>query len=211
MINTRDHIGKKGVIRYSVTDGKSGLRNITISGTQGSVTKVLHSVTFPRSSYIGKIGPAETSETVTFDTKKEGFVDGPMSIKFEASDYSLRGWLQGNKTIINKEVTVDTVPPQLQILQSEKYISPGGTGVAIYRLSDNTCTSGVTINGHFHPGFLVGDGRKDIYICLFCTAVRCSENRQLDDLCRRFSRKRDQALHLPLFSKELRKRLTPLP
>ena len=164
---TRDQIGKKGVIHYSVTDGKSGLRNITISGIQGSATKVLHSVTFPRSSYTGKIGPAETSETVTFDTKKEGFIDGPMTIKFEASDYSLRGWLQGNKTIINKEVTVDTVPPQLQLLQSEKYISPGGAGVAIYRLSDNTCTSGVTINGRFHRGYLVGDGRKDIYISYF--------------------------------------------
>ena len=151
---TSDYIGKKGTIHYSASDGKSGLRSIIIWGSQGNLNKVLHSVTFPRSSYLGKIGRAEAMETVTFDTKKEGFIDGPMSITFEARDYSLRGWLQGNKTIVNKEVTVDTVPPQLQILQSEKYISPGGAGIAIYHIPNKKCTSGVTINGRFHPGFL---------------------------------------------------------
>ena len=164
---TRALIGKKGEIRYAVRDEKSGLRKITVWGIQGSTTKELHAVTFPRSAYLGKIGPTEASETVTFDTKKEGFVDGPMTIKFEASDYSLMGWLQGNKTIVNKEVTVDTIPPQLQILQNEKYISPGGAGIAIYRLSDKKCTSGVTINGRFHPGFPVDDERKDVYIAYF--------------------------------------------
>jgi hypothetical protein len=163
---TGHYIGKKGIIRYSVTDRKSGLRNISIWGSQGDITKILHSVTFPRSSYTGKIGPPEVTETITFDTKKEGFAEGPLNIRFEATDYSLR-WLQGNKTIVKKEVTVDMVPPQLQILQSEKYISPGGAGVAIYRLSDNKSTNGVTINGTFHPGFLVGDGRADIFISYF--------------------------------------------
>jgi murein DD-endopeptidase MepM/ murein hydrolase activator NlpD len=162
-----DYIGKKGIIRYSVSDGKSGLRSITVWGSQGNVSKTLHTVTFPRTSYTGKIGQAEAVETISFDTKKEGFVDGPMNIRFEASDYSLRGWLQGNKTSIQKTVTVDTVPPQLHILQSEKYISPGGAGIAIYRLSDSTCTSGVTINGRFHPGFPVSDQRPNIYIAYF--------------------------------------------
>ncbi len=162
-----DYLGNKGIIHYSASDRKSGLRNIAIWGSQGNVTKILHTVTFPRTSYTGMIGRDETTETVNFDTKKEGFVDGPMSVRFEATDYSLWGWLQGNQTIINKEVTVDTLPPQLQILQSEKYISPGGSGIAIYRLSDTKCTSGVTINGRFHPGFLVGDGKTNTYISYF--------------------------------------------
>ncbi|MBU1568222.1 MAG: M23 family metallopeptidase [Proteobacteria bacterium] len=150
-----------------MSDAQSGLRSIAIWGTQGSINKILHSVSFPKASNTGMIGRAETTETVTFDTKKEGFIDGPMSFRFEVADYSFRGWFQGNKTIVNKEVTVDTLPPQLQILHSEKYISPGGAGVTIYRLSDSKCTSGVTINGQFHPGFLVGDGRPDTYISYF--------------------------------------------
>lgn len=162
-----DYIGKKGIIHYSASDGKSGLRSLSIWGSQGNTNKVLHSATFPRSSSTGKIGEAETKGTVTFDTQKEGFTDGPLSVRLEAIDYSLRGWLQGNKTVLNKNVTVDTVPPQIQVLQSEKYISPGGAGITIYRLSDNQCTSGVTINGRHHPGFPVGDGRADTYIAYF--------------------------------------------
>ncbi len=164
---TGDSIGKKGQIHYLANDSKSGLRSISLSATQGSVKKALHTVAIPRSSYTGMIGQAEISETVTFDTKKEGFIDGPMRIEIEATDYSLRGWFRGNKTILHKDVVVDTIPPQLQILQSEKYISPGGSGIAIYKLSDDTATSGVVINGRFHPGFPVGDGRTGIFIAYF--------------------------------------------
>ncbi len=165
---TGDYLGSKAIIRYSVSDTASGLRSISVLASQGSVKKVLHSVTFPRTSYLGKIGPEEAAETVSIDIKKEGFSDGPMHIRFEAADYSWRGWLQGNKTAIDKEVVVDTIPPQLQILQSEKYISPGGAGIAIYRLPDNQGgSSGVTVNGRFNPGFPIGDGRADTYLAYF--------------------------------------------
>ncbi len=162
-----DYIGKKGLIQYAVSDQKSGLRTLAISASQGSVTKTLYTATFPRASFTGKIGPAKETGSLSFDVKKEGFIDGPMVLTVEVADYSLRGWLQGNKTTIIKEVTVDTQPPQLQILQSEKYISPGGTGIAIYRLSDAKSLSGVTINGRFHPGFLVGEERTDAFIAYF--------------------------------------------
>ncbi len=164
---TADHIGKKGIIHYSASDGKSGLRNCTIWGSQGNLSKVLYAATFPRTTSTGKIGEAEIKGTVTFDTNKEGFTDGSLKITIQATDYSLRGWLQGNKTVLNKDVSLDTIPPKLQILQSEKYISPGGTGIAIYRLSDNQCTSGVTINGRYHTGFPVREGQEDIYIAYF--------------------------------------------
>ncbi len=173
---TGDHLGGKAIIRYSVSDTGSGLRAITVLASQNGVKKVLHSVTFPRSTYLGKIGPEEAAETVSFDSKKEGFSDGPMRIRFEAADYSWRGWLQGNKTVIEKEVTVDTIPPQLEILHSEKYISPGGVGIAIYRLSDSQGGgSGVTINGRFNPGFLIGDGRANTYLAYF--ALPCDAQR----------------------------------
>jgi len=162
-----DYIGKKGLIQYVASDHKSGLRMLAISASQGPVTKTLYTATFPRTSYTGKIGRTEEAGSISFDIKKDGFVDGPMVLTVEAVDYSLRGWLRGNKTTVTKEVTIDTQPPQLHILQSEKYISPGGAGIAIYRLSDPQSLNGVTINGVFHPGFLIGDGRTDAFIAYF--------------------------------------------
>ena len=160
-------IGKKGSITYSVNDSKSGIHTIFVWGAQGDVRKMLHSVAYPRTRYTGAIGPLEDTRTVSFDVQKEGFRDGPMTITVEASDFSLRDWLTGNKAVATKEVIVDTVPPKIQILHSEKYISPGGTGIAIYRLSDKDSKHGVSVNERFNPGFQLEKKRDDVYISFF--------------------------------------------
>ncbi|MCP4342431.1 MAG: M23 family metallopeptidase [Desulfobulbaceae bacterium] len=164
---TSAFIGKKGNIDYSVTDSTSGIHTIFVWGSQGNVRKMLHSVAYPRTTYTGAVGPLEDTRTVTFDVQKEGFSDGAMTITVEATDFSFRGWLTGNKAVATKEVIVDTIPPKIQIIHNEKYISPGGTGIAIYRLSDKDSSHGITMNKQFNPGFPIGDGRDDIYISFF--------------------------------------------
>ncbi len=164
---TGKHLGKKGIVVLSVSDTKSGLRDISVVALQGQLSKELFGASFPRASATGQIGPGQVQETITFDSKQHGLADGPMTLRVTAHDYSLRGWLRGNTSVLEQEMTVDTVPPQLSILQSEQYITPGGAGIVIYRLGEEHCRSGVTVNGRFHPGFLVGDGRKDVYITYF--------------------------------------------
>ncbi len=164
---TKPYIGKNGTIHFSVSDQGSGIRSIVVRGFQGNIEKLLHFKTFPRTTYTGAVGPLEETQTVTFDTKKEGFGEGEMTITVEAVDFSLRGWLSGNKTTVSKQVTIDTIPPRIQILHSEKYISPGGTGIAIYRISDQESRHGVNVNEKFNPGFIVGDGRDGTHISFF--------------------------------------------
>lgn len=161
------YLGKNSTINYSVTDTKSGIHTIAIYGTQGNVKKMLHTAAFPRTGYTDAIGPLKDAQTISFDVLKEGFTDGPMTITVEATDFSMRHWLKGNKAVVAKEVTVDTVPPQIQILHSEKYISPGGTGIAIYRLSDKEGKNGINMNGLFNPGFLLDNGQDDTYVSFF--------------------------------------------
>lgn len=162
-----DYLGRKGTISYSVHDAKSGIRSVSVSYSQGELRKTLHSVTYPRTSYTDAIGPREDAQEIVFDTKVEGVSDGPLLITVEAADFSMRGWFTGNKTTVVKEVTVDTVPPRVQLLHNEKYISPGGTGIAIYKIEDNDSAHGVSINGQFHPGFPLNESNDGIYICYF--------------------------------------------
>ena len=164
---TKNYIGQNSNIEYTISDRKSGIRSITIYAIQGELKKLLHTVTFPRATYIGQAGPLEQEQAIPFDAKKLGFKDGQLTLSLEAVDFSLRGWLKGNKTLVNKEITVDTKPPRIEILHSEKYIIPGGAGIAIYRLSDSDTEHGVMLNDHFNPGFLVGDGRDDTFISFF--------------------------------------------
>lgn len=176
---TKFHIGQKGTIYFSITDQKSGIKNISVWGIQGSVKKVLHSKTYPRTAYYGAIGPLNETQKLNFDVKKLGFRDGAMTILVEAADFSLRGWLTGNKTTLKKQVTVDTVPPRIQILHTEKYIFPGGTGIAIYRIKDRESSHGVSINGKINPGFPIGDGRDNTYIAYFGLAYDTREIKNL--------------------------------
>jgi len=164
---TGDYLGQNNIFKYSAADQKSGLKSIILRATQGEVEETLYSTSFPRSSYKGRGGPSSDSRDIPFSPIPEGFRDGTLTLTLEVNDYSFYNWFKGNKTVVQKQVTIDTRPPQIQILHSEKYIIPGGSGIAIYHLSEDCRRHGVTVNGHFNPGFPTGDGRKNTYISFF--------------------------------------------
>ncbi|MDP3481510.1 MAG: M23 family metallopeptidase [Desulfoprunum sp.] len=165
--DTLDHIGKLAKIRYTITDSTSGIQKIRVTATQGETTKELYATDYPRTVYIGKIGPTEDKREISFDPKKLGFKEGKIQLTIEAHDFSLRGLLQGNKTLLTKEITVDLNPPSITLLHSERYISPGSTGIAIYRISEPGCKNGVMLNGHLNPGYPLGASHPDTYISYF--------------------------------------------
>ncbi len=163
----KDYLGKNSTIAISGSDGKSGLRQIRARISQGDLVKELYIEDFPRNGLTGMVGSPEKTVQIAFNPEESGFKDGAAQLLLETFDYSLRNFLKGNQTTIIHDLTIDTTPPKVSILHSEQYINPGGTGIVIYRSSDREITSGVQINERFHPGFLVGDGRDDTYICFF--------------------------------------------
>jgi len=165
--NDYEYIGPETNITFTITDRKTGLQDISLTLIQGSKEKTLHSTKFPRNGFWLHAGPEMEQVAYTSKIKKLGFKDGPAKLIIEAHDYSFRGFLGGNATKLQKEIIIDTTPPKINILHSERYIEPGGSGFVIYRLSDDAVEHGVTIGNDFHPGFLVGDGRDDVYNCLF--------------------------------------------
>ena len=165
--DTPDHIGKLAKIRYTVADSTSGIKKINVTATQGETTKELYKADNPRTGYIGKIGPAEDKREISFDPMKLGFKEGKIQLIIEAHDFSLRGLLQGNKTTLTKEITVDLKPPVVELLHSERYISPGSTGMAVYRISEPDSKHGVILNGRLNPGYALGADRPNTYVSFF--------------------------------------------
>lgn len=163
----QNYLGKNSMVEISGADSKSGLRQLKARISQGEIVKELYLEEFPRRGFTGMIGEPEKKVKIPFNPADSGFKDGPAELVLEAYDYSFRGLLKGNRTIVSRELTIDTTPPKVSVLHSEQYINPGGTGIAIYRMTDPQIISGVQINDRFHPGFLVGDGRDDTYICYF--------------------------------------------
>jgi murein DD-endopeptidase MepM/ murein hydrolase activator NlpD len=162
-----NYIGAESTIVLSAQDRKSGLKDLKLTITQGNKNLELFAGTYPRSGYIGIIGAPEETKEITFNPQKAGFTNGPAVISLNGSDYSARGFLKGNQTTINQNIIIDTTPPKISILHSERYINPGGSGIVIYRVDDKGTRNGLLINDYFHPGFDVGDGRDDTYIAFF--------------------------------------------
>jgi murein DD-endopeptidase MepM/ murein hydrolase activator NlpD len=177
---TSDYIGNKGTVIYHASDKGSGIHNISITASQGGVEKNIHTASFPRTAYNGAVGPLTDSQTIVFDPIKMGFKDGPMTLSLTVSDFSMRGWFQGNKTIVTKDVTIDTIAPKIHLLHGEKYLSPGGTGIAIYKVTDQDATHGVDINGIFNPGFLLDAARPDTFVCYFGLPYDAEEIKNLN-------------------------------
>lgn len=168
----QSYIGAQSEITVTAKDNKSGLQSVKLTISQAGVTKELFTTVFPRKGYTGAIGQAADQRKLIFKPKEAGFKDGPATITFTARDYSARNFLKGNATSVSRDVIIDTTPPKISIIHSERYIFPGGSGIVIYRINDQEAKHGTVVNNNYFPGFLVGDGREDTNISYFALSYK---------------------------------------
>lgn len=159
------YLGGKVELPLRVTDQKSGIRSIVITLQQGEKTAQLLEKTFPRQAWFKPAGPPSLSEKVVIDAQKAGIKEGQAELIIAVRDFSLNGLFRGNETLQRIPVTMDSKPPKVTILQAQRAIHPGGSGVALYTISEPPGIHGVLIDSTFFPGFPVG--KKDAYICYF--------------------------------------------
>lgn len=157
------YIGKKTTVSLSVSDQKSGLRDINIVVSQGDHEKEVFSKKFLRKGNGPVAGPSSEEIVVELDPKTLGLKDGEALLKVQVRDFSFRSMLKGNLAQFSQTIPVDTKAPQISIIHSERYIKPGGAGIVIYRVDDSV-THGVRLNGDYHPGFPLTDGSDKKYI-----------------------------------------------
>ena len=119
-------MGKNTSLHLSAKDNKTGLKDVSVTVLQQGKSQLLFEKKFQRKGYAGSIGEESIQETVTLDLQKAKLKEGEATLIFKATDYSFRKGLSGNTTEIKKEFIVDTTPPKIHILHTERYIRPGG-------------------------------------------------------------------------------------
>ncbi len=161
--NFPTYIGKDSKIVLTVSDNKSGIRSIEIVLVQKNKEKVLLNKQYQRGS--GDVQKATLKEKIALivNPKQLKLTDGEATLKITATDYSLRSLLKGNTSVLTHPVTIDTKPPKVSIIHSERYIKPGGAGIVIFTAED-TVSHGVQLNETYHPGFPLTDGSDSKYI-----------------------------------------------
>ncbi len=145
-------IGASQTLPISVTDTKSGIRMIWVALYKDGRETVLFEETLP-SRGIGQGGDQFTKlYNIEIEPRKVGLSDGKALLRVVVRDHSWRHLGHGNKTYLEKEVLIDTIPPEVNMVSHVHNISQGGAGLVLYRLSEACPVSGVAVGEHFYPG-----------------------------------------------------------
>jgi murein DD-endopeptidase MepM/ murein hydrolase activator NlpD len=146
-------IGKSHDFSLSITDPNSGLRKIWVAMIQNGKEIILTEQDFPSAGIFSGGQIKSKSLNIPFEPQKHGFSDGKAILRLAVWDYSWRGWWQGNQAYLEKNLTIDTQPPEIEMISTQHNLSQGGAGLVIYRTSEDCRLSGVYVGDNFFPAY----------------------------------------------------------
>jgi len=159
-------IGKTTDWSFTATDRKSGLRQVRVWVRQGPSLKPVLVEDFPSAGWRSSGGVHSHEATVTFDPRALALSDGAATVIVAAQDNSL--WaLKGNSAWLEFPVMVDTISPRIDLLSTVHNLRKGGTGLVVFRLSEDTEVSGVETGGLFFPSYPEETGGEGARVAYF--------------------------------------------
>ncbi len=158
-------IGVSQNLSISLSDAKSGMRRIWVGLLKDGREFVFLKKEFPSGGFFGGGKVNEISLDVPIQPQASGITEGKGILRIVARDFSWRGWWNGNKTLVEKEMVVDTHPPQIDILSRSHSIRQGGSCLVIYRVSEPCPENGVYVGKNFFPVYsfrnVIGNPSED--------------------------------------------------
>jgi len=160
-------IGMGKEFQIDIEDRKSGIKRFWVAILQDGKETTILEKRFPASGILQKGSNLSESISIKIEPKKSGFKDGKAMLRMMAVDYSWKSWGKGNRTYIEKEISIDTEAPIVRVLTRSHNISPGGSNVVAYELSEPCGISGVQVADHFYPGYPAPGQANEIRIAFF--------------------------------------------
>ncbi|WDP86613.1 MAG: M23 family metallopeptidase [Desulfobacter sp.] len=151
-----NYLKKSYEMNLTVRDQGIGLRRVMVSLMQNGNEKVLLDKTYPPSSILSLFSDMKKntdSFKIPVESRKYGMNDGDAVIRILILDYSWHGWNKGNQFYEERQVVIDTKPPQIRVLSQQHNVTKGGTGLVLYRINEENIKSGVMVGEHFFPGY----------------------------------------------------------
>ena len=163
-----EYINKSIAFNFMASDGKMGLKDVKVSIKQDGPAIPLLKKSFPYKGLFNKNGIHAFGEEFTLSPKQLNLVQGQANLIIEIHDFSKRRGGDGNLTILEHKMIVDTIPPSMTALSRSHNVNIGGSGLIIYRVSTDTRESGVLINNMLFKGVpCTNDSQPGIYLCYF--------------------------------------------
>jgi murein DD-endopeptidase MepM/ murein hydrolase activator NlpD len=146
-------LGASQNLSIDVSDPKSGIRHVWVAIFKDGKETVLLDKLFPSANLF--MGGAIREQSIDFPVEPRalGLKDGKAMLRMAVRDYSWRKWGKGNQQYQEHEVLIDTRAPDIDVISPALYLTQGGAGVVIYKLSEDCPTSGVSVGDDFYPGY----------------------------------------------------------
>jgi len=154
-----DKVGVKP-FNIEIRDKGKGLKSVSVVLAHEKGETVLVDKTYPE-------GIKGDNLEITLDPKESGIKGGPSVLRVTAVDGSKFNFLSGNKTRVTKNITLDLTPPKVDVISTEHYVNHGGSGLVVYKASEDTIKSGIQVGDYFFPGYKGYFPDENVYLGLF--------------------------------------------
>jgi len=171
-----EFITDKQEFAITVADEKRGIRRIEASVKQGDRPRKIFEKTFPFEGLFNCDGTHRFVTRFEINPSSLNLAQGQAELIVSVWDYSRRSGGDGNLSVVEHKMIVDTIPPAVRPVCTRNYINVGGSGLAVYQTTSDAIKSGLFVNGIFFPGFPAGEGfQEGMHVCYFAMPLGIKE------------------------------------
>ncbi len=151
-----------------ISDMKRGVKRLRVFVNQGGREITIFEKTFPFQGLLNRDGVHQLEKKIFINPSTLNLSQGRVDLNVSVWDYSKRGGGDGNLTLAQHKMMVDTIPPACRTITRMHNINRGGTALVVYQTSSDTEKSGLFVDDLFFPGFPVdGKSQEGIHVCYF--------------------------------------------
>ncbi|MEJ5358515.1 MAG: M23 family metallopeptidase [Desulfobacterales bacterium] len=146
-------VGPATELTVTAEDAQTGVARLRVDLLQAGREVSLLEETPGGGGIFGRGKTPRLSRKVGLDPRALGLAEGPAVLRIVVEDASWRRFGRGNLVELRFETRIDTRPPGIADRGPQTAVAPGGTGLAVYHLTEPCPTSGVRVGEEFFPGF----------------------------------------------------------
>ena len=163
-----EFVSARQKINIKIEDKERGLKRLSVSLNQEGRVQSILDQTFPFQGLMNRPGIRIYETDCFIDPSALNLAQGRVDLDIQVWDYSRRGGGDGNRTVVQHKLIVDTIPPSVRSLSRMNNINLGGTCLVLYQASSDTVQSGIFVGDIFFPGFKAGaDAKEGVHVCYF--------------------------------------------
>ena len=168
-----------GIHKFTVTvsDMKRGLKGLKVSVNQEGRQIDILEKKFPFKGLLNRDGFHSFETNFSIDPLKLNLAQGRVDLELRVWDYSRRRGGDGNLSMLQHKIIVDTIPPAIRAISRMHNINMGGSGLVVYQTSSDTVESGLFVNDFFFKGFPdKGQRQEGFHVCYFAIPYNTKPN-----------------------------------